>query len=151
MDQPDRLTIRNNGNVGIGITNPTHKLTVDGTISASEVKVSNTPNSDYVFEPDYPLLPLSQVEMHIKEKKHLPGIPSAEEFKQNGVGLGEMDDMLLRKVEELTLYVIEQNKDTEKLLESIAELKRENAELKKENDNQNMVIESLIKKQNNED
>src|SRR5690606_38618114 len=112
-----KMVIQNGGNVGIGITNPTYKLTVDGVISASEVRVSNTPNSDYVFEPDYPLLPLSEVEVHIKEKKHLPGIPSAEEFKENGVSLGEMDDMLLRKVEELTLYVIEQNRRMEKLEE----------------------------------
>ena len=111
--------------------NPSYKLTVDGTISAKEVKVSTTPNSDYVFEPDYPLLPLSEVETHIKEKKHLPGIPSAEEFKQNGVGLGEMDDMLLRKVEELTLYVIELKKENEELAKKVEKQEQEIKKLKK--------------------
>ncbi len=111
-----RLSIGGNGNVGIGVTDPTHKLTVDGTISAKEVKVSTTPNSDYVFEPDYALLPIQEVETFVKQNKHLPDIPSSEEFKENGVGLGEMDDMLLRKVEELTLYVIELKKENEILI-----------------------------------
>ena len=110
------MIINGNGNVAIGsFINPTYKLTVDGTISATEVKVSTTPNSDYVFEPDYELLSIQEVETFVKENKHLPDIPSAEEFKENGVGLGEMDDMLLRKVEELTLYVIELKKENELL------------------------------------
>ncbi len=88
---------------------------VDGNIRAEEIKVQNVPSSDYVFEPDYKLRPINEVESFIKENKHLPDIPSAEEFKQNGVGLGEMDNMLLKKVEELTLYVIELKKENEEL------------------------------------
>ncbi len=103
------------GNVGIGTTNPKEKLVVNGKISATEVKVKSTPNSDYIFEPDYALRPIQEVETFIKAYKHLPDIPSAEEFKQNGVGLGEMDNMLLKKVEELTLYVIELKKENEEL------------------------------------
>jgi hypothetical protein len=110
-----RLSIGGNGNVGIGITNPTHKLTVNGVISATEVKVSTTPNSDFVFEPEYQLRPLEEVDAFIRENKHLPDIPSAAEFKENGVGLGEMDNMLLQKIEELTLYVIELKKENEEL------------------------------------
>jgi hypothetical protein len=81
---------------------------VDGKILAEEVKVQTVPASDYVFEPDYDLKPLEEVDQFIQQNKHLPDIPSAEEFATNGVGLGEMDDMLLRKVEELTLYTIRQ-------------------------------------------
>jgi hypothetical protein len=117
------LFIDANANVGIGITNPSHKLTVAGTISATEVKVSTTPNSDFVFEPEYQLRPLEEVDAFIRENKHLPDIPSAAEFKENGVGLGEMDNMLLQKIEELTLYVIEQGKKLEAQDKEIAELK----------------------------
>jgi hypothetical protein len=119
----DKFILKNNGNIGIGITNPTEKLVVAGKILAMEVKVQNVPASDYVFEPDYNLLSLHEVETFIKENKHLPDIPSAAEFKENGVGLGEMDNMLLRKVEELTLYMIEMQKQMD-------ELKAENETLK---------------------
>jgi hypothetical protein len=128
----DRIFVSNSGNVGIGETNPTYKLTVDGIVSAKEVKVSSTPNSDYVFEPDYDLKPLHEVDQFIQENKHLPDIPSAEEFRENGVGLGEMDDMLLRKVEELTLYVIELKKSDDQKAKMIYELKKENENQAKE-------------------
>jgi hypothetical protein len=103
------------GNLGIGYNDPQYKLSVNGVISATEVKVSTTPNSDYVFEPDYALKPLQEVDQFIQQNKHLPDIPSAAEFKENGVGLGEMDNMLLQKIEELTLYVIELKKENEEL------------------------------------
>ncbi len=109
------MYIKVDGNVGIGITNPTEKLVVDGKILAEEIKVQNVPASDYVFEPDYALRSIQEVESFVKENKHLPDVPSSEEFKENGVGLGEMDNMLLRKVEELTLYVIELKKENEEL------------------------------------
>ena len=123
------LTI-NNGNVGIGTTNPTEKLVVDGKIIAEEVKVQNVPASDYVFEPDYNLLSLQEVETFIKENKHLPDIPSAQEFKENGVGLGEMDNMLLRKVEELTLYVIQLSSQNEAIKDINRALSEEIYQLK---------------------
>ncbi|MDG1850188.1 MAG: hypothetical protein P8I82_06870 [Flavobacteriales bacterium] len=84
-----------------------HRLMVNGGILCERVKViADVPNSDHVFEKDYDLLPLSQVKQFILENKHLPEVPSAAEFKENGYNLGEMDDLLLRKVEELTLYII---------------------------------------------
>lgn len=111
------------GNVGIGTNNVSEKLVVKGTVLAEEIKVQNVPASDYVFETDYNLRPINEVEAFVKENKHLPDIPSAEEFKTNGVGLGEMDNMLLRKVEELTLYVIELQKQMNQLKESNIQLK----------------------------
>jgi hypothetical protein len=126
VDGGSKVSIYNNGNfvvhsgnLGIGYNDPKHKLSVAGTISATEVKVSTTPNSDFVFEPEYQLRPLEEVDAFIRENKHLPDIPSAAEFKENGVGLGEMDNMLLQKIEELTLYVIEQKKE-------LIELRKEN-------------------------
>ena len=111
----DAMSIDTEGNVGIGNTNPTEKLVVDGKILAEEIQVQTVPASDYVFEPDYDLKPIEEVASFIKENKHLPDIPSAEEFKENGVGLGEMDNMLLRKVEELTLYMIDMQIQVDRL------------------------------------
>jgi hypothetical protein len=116
----------NGGRVRIGgSATPTEKLVVDGKILAEEVKVQTVPASDYVFEPDYDLKPLEEVDQFIQQNKHLPDIPSAEEFKENGVGLGEMDDMLLRKVEELTLYVIELKKENLEMKTEIRNLKHQ--------------------------
>ena len=105
------MRILKNGNVGIGTTNPLSKLSVNGHIRATEVKVlANINIPDYVFESDYDLRPLQEVEEFIKVNKHLPNIPSATEFKEEGMDLGEMNARLLEKVEELTLYLIEQAK-----------------------------------------
>jgi hypothetical protein len=113
----------NNGNVGIGTTNPTEKLTVNGNIKAERVDiVSDVPASDYVFEKEYNLRSLDQVEQFVKENKHLPEVPSAAEFKENGYSVGQMDDVLLRKIEELTLYIIEQQKLIEQLQEKVEQL-----------------------------
>ncbi|HEY8936476.1 MAG TPA: hypothetical protein VIM65_14700 [Cyclobacteriaceae bacterium] len=117
------------GNVGVGATmvnNPNgYKLAVNGKIGAKEVQVENTSSTwaDYVFEKDYKLMPLNDVESFVKSNKHLPEIPSAEEVKENGHKLGEMDVLLLKKVEELTLYVIELKKEVERI-------KSENVQLK---------------------
>ncbi len=134
----EAMSIDTLGNVGIGNTNPTEKLVVDGIILAEEIKVQIVPSSDYVFEPDYKLKPIEEVETYIKENKHLPDIPSTEQFKENGVGLGEMDDMLLRKVEELTLYVIKQQKELELLKDENQEL----AETAKQQENRIEQLES---------
>lgn len=122
-----------NGNVGIGTLTPTHKLAVSGTIRAKEVIV-DTGWSDYVFADDYRLTPLTEVETHIREKKHLPGIPTAAEVAEGGVSLGDMQARLLAKVEELTLHLIEQEKEMRSLrtrnsaLESRLELLEERSQ-----------------------
>lgn len=95
--------------IGIGVKDPKNKLDVAGTIRATEVKVE-TGWADFVFDKDYKLPTLQEVEAHINEHKHLPDIPSEKEVKENGVSLGEMQAKLLQKIEELTLYVIEQEK-----------------------------------------
>ncbi|MDG3581258.1 hypothetical protein [Galbibacter pacificus] len=108
-------TFFNAGNVGIGTEDPgSWKLAVNGKIRAKEVKVE-TSWSDFVFENDYELPTLEEVEKHIQEKGHLKDIPSDKEVAKEGIYLGEMDAKLLQKIEELTLYIIEQNKRIEAL------------------------------------
>jgi hypothetical protein len=119
----EKLRITNSGNVGIGTTTPTHKLSVKGTIRAQEIIVDNTNWADYVFEEDYRLAPLAEVEQHIKATKHLPGIPSAAEVAEHGVSMGDMQAKLLSKVEELTLHLIAQEKELAALRSEVAQLK----------------------------
>lgn len=116
-----------NGNLGIGTTVPDEKLTVKGKIHAQEVKVDmlGALVPDYVFANDYKLKPLQEIEEFIKKNSHLPEIPSAKEIEKNGLMLAEMNMSLLKKIEELTLYSIEQNKKTnsqEKEIQSLKEL-----------------------------
>ncbi|WP_316810313.1 hypothetical protein [Pedobacter heparinus] len=109
----ERMRIDADGNVGIGTDDPKgYRLAVNGKIRAQEIKVEASPWPDYVFTKDYQLLSLQQTEQHIKEKGHLPGIPSAAEAKSNGIDLGEMNAKLLQKIEELTLHLIEKDKET---------------------------------------
>lgn len=111
------------GNVGIGTSAPTDKLSVNGNIRAKEVKVENANWPDYVFSKSYELPSLQSTEEHIREKGHLPGIPSAAEVKQNGVDLGEMNAKLLQKIEELTLYLIKVSKRADNQELDIKQLK----------------------------
>ena len=114
-DLASKFTMRANGNVGIGMENPQAKLAVDGNILAKEIKVKTDINvPDYVFEPDYELTSLDDIEQFIQTNKHLPEIPSAKEIEQNGLDLAEMNLLLLKKVEELTLYAIEQKDELKK-------------------------------------
>jgi hypothetical protein len=117
------------GNVGIGTTNPTHKLAVNGTIKAKEVIVETAGWSDYVFADGYKLAPLSEVEAHIKANKHLPGIPSAAQVAETGVNLGDVQAALLAKVEELTLHLIAQQKQMESQSRTLESLQKENLRL----------------------
>jgi hypothetical protein len=85
----------------------------NGNILANEIEVNTDSWSDYVFEDDYLLTPIEEVEDFIAKNKHLPGVPSEKEVVENGINLGEMDATLLMKIEELTLYVIELKKEIE--------------------------------------
>jgi hypothetical protein len=121
---------RSDGNVGIGTYSPDAKLAVKGTVHAQEVKVDlSVPGPDYVFNSDYNLLSLEEIKTYIDQYKHLPEVPSAKEMEANGVQLGEMNMLLLKKIEELTLHMIEHNKAMNKLI--------------KDNENQQTEIETL--------
>jgi len=109
-----------------------HKLAVGGSIGAREIKVEASGWSDFVFDSDYELRTLEEVEQHIKENGHLPEIPSEAEVTENGINLGEMNAKLLQKIEELTLYMIDMNKQMKAQATEIENLKSENSELKNE-------------------
>lgn len=118
-DKVELILPKSNSFVGIGTSNftdgtDTYRLAVKGAIRADRVKVYTT-WADFVFEKDYNLPTLEDVEKHIKENGHLKDIPSAIDVENNGIELGEMNKKLLQKVEELTLYLIEMNKEIEKL------------------------------------
>jgi hypothetical protein len=121
------------GNVGIGTTTMgSHKLAVEGSIGAREIKVEASGWSDFVFENNYKLRTLEEVEKYINENKHLPEIPSEIDVVENGFYLGEMNAKLLQKIEELTLYLIEENKENNRQQKLIEELQNEVRALKNE-------------------
>ncbi len=137
----------NSGKVGIGTTTPSAKLDVAGNIKAHEIEVTlaamhdlqlngtlaannitytaNGNTADFVFEDNYQLRDLSEVEAYIKANRHLPEIPSANEMEATGVNLAEMNKLLLMKVEELTLYSIELEKKVEKVRSSESAVRKE--------------------------
>jgi len=121
-----RMTITGEGKVGIGTTNPTGlldvagdikgtKLDIAGPVRSQSVTIEATGWSDFVFDEDYRLPALSEVENHIKTYKHLPDVPSEKQVVEEGVNVVEMQAKLLQKIEELTLYVIEQDKEIKEL------------------------------------
>ena len=112
------MVINSDGNVGIGTYKTSgYRLSVEGKIRAREVRVNSDGWADYVFAPSYNLMSLYEVEQYIKENNHLPEVPSEKEVIENGINLGEMNALLLKKIEELTLYMIEQEKRIEALEE----------------------------------
>ena len=123
------LRIDASGNVGIGTrltTNPNgYKLAVNGKIGAKEVQIEITSGTwpDYVFDEAYPLMPLSDLDRFVKQQGHLPDVPAQADVAQaGGVKVGEMNTVLLKKVEELTLYVLElkrQNEDLQRRVEAV--------------------------------
>lgn len=125
-----KMAIQRNGNVGIGTTNPgTFRLAVSGKIAANEeVRVfsAGTINfPDYVFDPAYKLPNLFDTELFVKANRHLPDVPSAAEVERDGMSLNEMNIILLKKVEELTLYMIEMKKENKELQERIEKIENE--------------------------
>lgn len=113
----------NTGNFGIGTSAPTHKLDVRGTIRANEVLVNIPSGADFVFDNNYHLMPLDELSEYVQQNKHLPEVKSAAEMEQDGVTMGEMQIKLLQKVEELTLYILQQQATIENLKQQVEELK----------------------------
>ncbi|QQT24837.1 tail fiber protein [Sphingobacterium spiritivorum] len=128
-----RFTILPEGNVGIGTDVPTDKLSVNGNIRAKEIKVETANWPDYVFEEDYSLTSLPEIEAFIKTNKHLPDIPSAQKITEEGLSVGEINKLMMKKIEELTLYLIEKDKEVHKLSEKMTEMEKEIIALKKIN------------------
>ena len=143
----DVMTLNGLGNVAI-----------HGKLESKEVKVTNTPTADFVFEKDYNLPTLKSIEKYIKEKKHLPEIASAKEMGKNGVNVGNFQIQLLQKIEELTLYTIDQEKklktqrenfeqqqeEINSQKEEIEELKKQNSEIKE----LKALVQKLLKDKN---
>lgn len=125
------IRITATGNVGIGtsmVNNPNnYKLGVSGVIGCQGINIENTSTtwSDYVFDPNYSLLALDTLERFIKEKKHLPEVPTACDVADKGINIAEMESTLLKKVEELTLYTIKLNKQNEELKTRLSKLENQ--------------------------
>jgi hypothetical protein len=98
IEDSEKMRITQSGNVGIGTANPTEKLAVNGKIRAKEIKVEASNWPDYVFEEDYKVGTLAGLESYIKTNKHLPEVPGAKEVEANGVALGEMNKLLIKKI-----------------------------------------------------
>ncbi|MFL9485704.1 hypothetical protein ACI6Q2_23175 [Chitinophagaceae bacterium LWZ2-11] len=130
------FTIMPSGNVGIGTTSPSEKVAVNGNIRSKKIIVTQTGWPDYVFDSAYILTPLTQIEQFIKDNKHLPDVPSAKEVGDKGLDVGDNQAVLLKKIEELTLYMIEMKKEAERVKkineERFQKLESENLQLKKE-------------------
>jgi hypothetical protein len=118
------LTLSDNGYVGIGTTAPAQKLHVAGTVRATTyIADAGDPWPDYVFASTYQLPSLRELERYIKQHHHLPEIPSAEEVKKDGIDLTSNQAALLKKIEELTLYMIEQQKEITALKKEMEQMK----------------------------
>lgn len=129
-NQTEKMRILGNGNVGIGTTNPSEKLTVKGKVLVEEIKVQlSTSWPDYVFANNYKRMPLPELEQFITKNKHLPEIPSAQKVAKEGIELGANQAALLKKIEELTLYIIDQNKELKRQNEKIDALEEKLAKI----------------------
>ncbi|HOX78564.1 MAG TPA: hypothetical protein PLW31_11060 [Bacteroidales bacterium] len=121
------LVILNSGSVCLGTTTEAtgYRLNVDGKVICTEVRVEALANwPDYVFGDNYRLMTLAELEQNIKSNGHLPGLPSASHVEANGFELGNMQRILLEKIEELTLYTIEQNKQITELQKKVSDLEK---------------------------
>ena len=125
----EKMIVKTNGNVGIGTTTPNSKLSVAGEIHSKEVKVSVNVGADFVFEDDYKLPSLEFVEKYVRKNNHLPEIASAKDMKENGIHLSEMSIKLLQKIEELTLYAIQQENKFKKQEKTNKELQEQLARI----------------------
>lgn len=119
------IFVNSAGNFSIGASTPgTFKLAVEGKIGAREVNVTTTsPWPDFVFKSDYPLMSLSETKQFIQTNGHLPNVPTASEVEASGIDLGAMNALLLQKVEELTLHLIQLKEENEQIKRDITKLK----------------------------
>lgn len=113
-----------NGNVGIGTTTPDEKLAVNGVIHSKEVRVDLKAWPDYVFKPRYNLLTLNEVKTFVEQNHHLPEMPSAQEVETKDLKLGEINTLLTKKVEELTLYLFEKDAEVTTLKSNFDSLEK---------------------------
>lgn len=119
-------------NVGVNTTSPHYTLDVNGSIGATDIYVSTNALPDYVFDADYRNAPLSEVAAYIDQNHHLPGMPSAAEAEKNGLSVGEMQNKLLQKVEELTLHMIAAEKRSDDLAQTNEQLAQQNRDLQQQ-------------------
>jgi hypothetical protein len=152
------MIITANGRVGIGTSNPGYTLHVAGAIHADggySAPVETPP--DYVFEPSYKLMPLRDLESFVTKEKHLPSVPNAAEIKKEGLNIGEFQMKLLEKIEELTLYTLQQAKTIREQQTTIQDHKTalerkdgENASLNARLSALEQMMERLVRQENRE-
>jgi hypothetical protein len=135
----DKLYV--SGNVGIGTNTPKEALSVNGNIRSKQIKVEIANWPDYVFKPNYKLPSLNEIKSYIELNQHLPDIPSEEDVVKNGLNLGEMNRLLLKKVEELTIYLIEKDKVISEQQHKLTEQEKIN----KSNEERLKRIEKLLR------
>ncbi|WP_299768897.1 hypothetical protein [uncultured Dokdonia sp.] len=123
--EQNAVYITKDGYVGIGKKDPTDKLEVNGQIHAKSAKLDLKEWADYVFEDGYDLMRLREIEKYINTYGHLPEVPTTEEVQKNGIELGQMNTLLLKKIEELTLHLIEKEHQVEKLQEQYDDLQQQ--------------------------
>jgi hypothetical protein len=122
------MALTKNGYLGIGTLDPKESLSVNGNIRSKQVKVETDNWPDYVFKKDYPLPSLNSVKIFIGKHQHLPEVPSEQEIVKNGLNLGEINKIILKKIEELTLYLIEKD---QKEIDQEKTIANQNARIKK--------------------
>ena len=135
-DTTPSLVVDVDGNwvtIATGLPKPNYELSVNGEIVCENLLIEDSADwPDYVFAPEYPLKPLDEVEAHIQDHGHLPGVPSAAEVGENGLSVGTMQRQMMEKIEELTLYLIEQNKRLAAQEQQIAGLQETLQKMQKE-------------------
>jgi hypothetical protein len=147
-DDTARMTILANGSVGIGtavLPASDAKLAVDGTVYTTKVRVTQIGWPDYVFDKGYSLPSLDQVQRYIRQYRHLPGMISAGEVKDRRVDLGDNQAALLKKIEELTLYLLDEHKKAEEQQREIERLRKQNNMLDEQQKEIDMLKE-MVKK-----
>lgn len=130
QNNTENIFITPNGNMGIGKKDPKDKLEVNGQIHAKSVKVDLKEWADYVFNDDYDLIRLREIENYINTHGHLPEVPSTTEVQNKGIDLGQMNILLLKKIEELTLHLIEKEHQVQGLQNQMNDLQSQITEIK---------------------